>query len=137
MAVADGEVSFAGWQKGFGRTVTMKHPGGYKTYYGHLSRYGKGIKKGVQVEQKQIIGYVGSSGLSTGPHLDYRIKENGVFKNPFSIKFKPKSRLSGKALDVYLAKKNNFERLLKDESAPETLATETTRIKEYPDGWLG
>ena len=137
MAAADGRVGFAGWQKGFGRTVILKHPGGYKTYYGHLSRFAKGIKKGTRVEQKQIIGYVGSSGLSTGPHLDYRIKENGVFKNPFNMKFKPKSRLSGKTLDDYIEKQGEWGQLLENNSAPKTLQIETRKIRKQPDGWLG
>ncbi|HDH98566.1 MAG TPA: M23 family metallopeptidase [Deltaproteobacteria bacterium] len=137
MAAADGRVSFVGWQKGFGRIVILKHPGGYKTYYGHLSRFAKGIKKGIRVEQKQIIGYVGSSGLSTGPHLDYRIKENGVFKNPFNMKFKPKSRLSGKALDDYIKEQGEWGQLLENNSAPKTLQIETRKIRKQPDGWLG
>ena len=137
MAAADGRVSFVGWQKGFGRIVILKHPGGYKTYYGHLSRFAKGIKKGIRVEQKQIIGYVGSSGLSTGPHLDYRIKENGVFKNPFNMKFKPKSRLSGKALDDYIEEQGEWGQLLENNSAPKTLQIETRKIRKQPDGWLG
>jgi hypothetical protein len=137
MATADGRVSFVGWQKGFGRTVVLKHPGGYKTYYGHLSRFAKGIKKGIRVEQKQIIGYVGASGLATGPHLDYRIKENGVFRNPFNMKFKPKSRLSGKALDDYIEEQVNWIQLLDNDSAPKTLLIETRKIRKCPDGWLG
>ncbi len=137
MAAADGRVSFAGWQKGFGRTVILKHLGGYKTYYGHLSRFAKGIKKGIRVEQKQIIGYVGSSGLSTGPHLDYRIKENGVFRNPFNMKFKPKSRLSGKALDDYIEEQGEWGQLLENNSVPKTLQIETRKIRKQPDGWLG
>ncbi len=137
MATADGRVSFVGWQRGFGRIVVLKHPGGYKTYYGHLSRFAKGIKKGVRVEQKQIIGYVGSSGLSTGPHLDYRIKENGVFKNPFNMKFKPKSRLSGRVLDDYIEKQSGWKQLLNNDSGPKTLLIETRKIRKRPDGWLG
>ncbi|MBW2164429.1 MAG: M23 family metallopeptidase [Deltaproteobacteria bacterium] len=137
MAAADGRVSFVGWQKGFGRTVILKHPGGYKTYYGHLSRFAKGIKKGIRVEQKQIIGYVGSSGLSTGPHLDYRIKENGIFKNPFNMKFKPKSKLAGKALDDYIEEQGEWRQLIENNSAPKTLQIETRKIRERPDGWLG
>jgi murein DD-endopeptidase MepM/ murein hydrolase activator NlpD len=137
MAAASGRVSFVGWQKGFGRIVILKHPGGYKTYYGHLSRFAKGIKKGISVEQKQILGYVGSSGMSTGPHLDYRIKENGVFKNPFSMKFKPKSKLSAKALDEYIKEQGHWRQFLENNSAPKTLQIETRKIREHPDGWLG
>jgi murein DD-endopeptidase MepM/ murein hydrolase activator NlpD len=137
MATAAGKVSFVGWQRGFGRIVILKHAGGYKTYYGHLSRFAKGLKKGVSVRQKQIIGYVGSSGMSTGPHLDYRIEENGVFKNPFNMKFKPKSKLAGKLLDEYIEKQGYWRQFLENDSIHKTLQVETQKINDYPDGWLG
>jgi murein DD-endopeptidase MepM/ murein hydrolase activator NlpD len=60
---------------------------GYTTYYGHLSGFGPGIRKGARVKQKQIIGYVGSTGLSTGPHLDYRVAKDGQFRNPLRETF--------------------------------------------------
>lgn len=81
-AVADGTVLFVGWNGGFGNQVIVRHMNGYKSYYGHLSRYGPGIRRGTFVRQKQIIGYVGSTGLSTGPHLDYRLTKDGRFINP-------------------------------------------------------
>jgi murein DD-endopeptidase MepM/ murein hydrolase activator NlpD len=81
-AVADGTVTSCGWNNGFGNQVILRHMNGYMTYYGHLSGFGPGIRKGVKVRQKQIIGYVGSTGLSTGPHLDYRLAKNGKFRNP-------------------------------------------------------
>ncbi|MEE8328431.1 MAG: M23 family metallopeptidase, partial [Thermodesulfovibrionia bacterium] len=63
----------------------IKHPNGYETYYGHLSRIKKGIRKGKKVSQGEIIGYVGSTGLSTGPHLHYSIKRYSKFVNPLKI----------------------------------------------------
>ena len=84
VTVGDGKVIFAGWKKGFGRTVKIRHNGTYTTLYGHLSRYGKGIKTNRNVKQGQVIGYVGSTGLSTGPHLDYRLIKNGSYINPLS-----------------------------------------------------
>ena len=95
MAASDGKIIFRGRRGGFGKQIIIKHPNGYKTYYGHLSRYSRGTARGNKVKQKQIIGYVGSTGLSTGPHLDYRVSENGQFKNPFALKFKPRSILKG------------------------------------------
>lgn len=88
-AVADATVKFAGRNRGNGIQVVLRHRGGYETYYNHLSRIAKGVKHGAQVRQKQVIGYVGSTGLSTGPHLDYRVRKNGVFVNPLSEKFMP------------------------------------------------
>ena len=86
-AVADGTIISCGWGGGFGKQVIIQHPNGYRTYYGHLSSYGSGMKKGVRVKQKQIIGYVGSTGLSTGPHLDYRLAKDGQFRNPLKETF--------------------------------------------------
>jgi murein DD-endopeptidase MepM/ murein hydrolase activator NlpD len=81
-AVADGTVISCGWNGGYGKQVVICHPKGYQSMYGHLSGYGPGISKGKPVHQKQIIGYVGSTGLATGPHLDFRLLRNGVHRNP-------------------------------------------------------
>ena len=86
-AVADGTVLSCGWNGGFGNQVVLRHPNGYMTCYGHLSHYGPGIRKGTRVRQKRIIGYVGSTGLSTGPHLDYRLLKGGRFQNPLKETF--------------------------------------------------
>jgi murein DD-endopeptidase MepM/ murein hydrolase activator NlpD len=94
-AVADGIVVTAGWVEGFGNQVVIEHPDGFTSYYGHLSRFGPGIKESKKVGQKQIIGYVGSTGLSTGPHLDFRLSKNGQFINPQKETF-PAGRPIGK-----------------------------------------
>jgi murein DD-endopeptidase MepM/ murein hydrolase activator NlpD len=86
-AVADGVVIVCDWSGGFGKQVVLRHMNGYTTYYGHLSRYSSGIRSGARVKQKQIIGYVGSTGLSTGPHLDYRLAKDGRFRNPLKESF--------------------------------------------------
>jgi len=81
-AIADGTVTFCGWNAGYGKQVVIKHAKGYQSMYGHLSRFASGIKPGKLVRQKQIIGYVGTTGLSTGPHLDFRLLKNQTFRNP-------------------------------------------------------
>jgi murein DD-endopeptidase MepM/ murein hydrolase activator NlpD len=86
-AVADGTVASCGWNGGFGNQVILRHMNGYMTYYGHLSGFAPGIRRGARVGQKQIIGYVGSTGLSTGPHLDYRLAKDGKFRNPLKEVF--------------------------------------------------
>ena len=86
-AVADGTILSVGWNGGFGHQVIIRHMNGYRSYYGHLSRYGPGIREGLRVRQKQIIGFVGSTGLSTGPHLDYRLTKDGRFRNPLKEVF--------------------------------------------------
>ena len=82
IAVANGTVVSAGANGGSGNMVRLRHINGYESYYLHLSRYGKGMRSGAQVTQGQVIGYVGSTGLATGPHLDYRLRKNGTFVNP-------------------------------------------------------
>ena len=81
-AIADGTVVFCGWNGGYGRQIVIRHPKGYKSMYGHLSRFAPGIRTRKSIRQKQIIGYVGSSGLATGPHLDFRLLKNNAFRNP-------------------------------------------------------
>ncbi len=88
-AVADGVVIFKGWGGGGGNTLKIKHAGNLQTGYLHLSGYAKGIAKGKRVVQGQLIGYVGSTGASTGPHLDYRIWKNGTPIDPLKIPQEP------------------------------------------------
>ena len=76
-ALGDGRVTFAGTKGGYGNLVILQHDGSYSTRYGHLSKYGKGIKSGTNVQQGQIIGYVGSTGLATGPHLHFEFRIDG------------------------------------------------------------
>lgn len=85
-AIGDGTVIFAGRKGQYGNLVIIKHLNGYKTYYGHLSKIGRGIKKGTKVSQGQIIGYVGSTGLATGPHLHYEMRIKNKPVNPFNAK---------------------------------------------------
>jgi len=85
-AVCDGKAMFAGWQGGYGKSIIIQHNSTYSSHYGHLSHFAPGIKPGVRVKQGEIIGYVGSTGLATGPHLDFRISANGAFINPSNLK---------------------------------------------------
>lgn len=84
MAAGEGRVSFAGWQNGYGHTVIIDHGRGYTTLYAHMSKFG-GYKKGSRVRQGDIIGYVGSSGLATGPHLHYEFRVNGAHRDPLKM----------------------------------------------------
>lgn len=85
-AIADAVVNFAGRQGGYGNLLVLNHLGPYSTAYGHLSRFAKGIKRGARINQGEVIGYVGSTGLATGPHLHYEFRVNGVQKNPLALK---------------------------------------------------
>ena len=82
VAIADGVVVSAGWAGGGGNQVRLRHAGGLESYYLHLSGFAKSIRAGVRVDQGQLIGRVGATGTATGPHLDYRLRRNGVFVDP-------------------------------------------------------
>ena len=94
-AVGNGKVIAKAYQRnGGGNYIKIRHNRTYVTTYMHLSRFAKGIQVGSEVKQKQVIGYVGSTGLSTGPHLDFRVHENGKPINPLTIKSQPKKPIS-------------------------------------------
>jgi len=115
-AVADGKVIFCGWNRGYGKQVTIKHGNWYATYYGHLSRYGRGIRRGKRVKQKQIIGYVGSTGLATGPHLDYRMSKHGKFLDPLKMKSPPTSSIRAEHWEDFQARRDYLASLLRQTS---------------------
>ncbi|MFL2892657.1 MAG: M23 family metallopeptidase [Candidatus Pelagibacter sp.] len=102
MASGDGIVTRAQWCGGGGNCVKIKHNSVYQTVYAHMSKFGRGIKRGVRVKQGQIIGYVGSTGLSTGPHLHYEVIENGRKVNSQKLKLPSGRTLKGK-------QRNEFE----------------------------
>ncbi|HEV2747839.1 MAG TPA: peptidoglycan DD-metalloendopeptidase family protein [Allosphingosinicella sp.] len=96
LAATDGRISAAGWAGGYGRQVRIRHAGGLMTSYSHMSRIV--ARPGAQVRQGQVIGYVGSTGLSTGPHLHYELYRNGTPVNPASVKFTMRAQLNGDEL---------------------------------------
>jgi len=115
-AVADGTVNSCGWNSGFGNQVILRHTNGYSTCYGHLSSFGRGIRKGARVKQQQIIGYVGSTGLSTGPHLDYRLLKDGQFRNPLKETFIPGVPIEEKEMEMFEKKRDEMLAWLEGES---------------------
>lgn len=100
MAAGDARVAFVGWKGGYGRVVVLDHGRGYSTLYGHMSRFA-GIKPGQRIGQGTVIGYVGASGLATGPHLHYEFQVNGAQRNPLSVTMPPPEPLSGAALVAF------------------------------------
>ena len=130
MAASEGRVEFIGVKGGFGKQIILAHANGYRTHYGHLSRFNKDLRAGSRVDQKDIIGYVGSTGLSTGPHLDYRIEVNGVFKNPFSLEFKPKSVLQGAELAQFSRVKEQIFQRVASVQKDNLLAVKNIVLKE-------
>ena len=84
-ATGDGVVEFAGRKGGYGNLVVLRHQSQYQTYYGHLSGFAAGIRKGTRVAQGDVIGYVGATGIATGPHLHYEFRVGGVHRNPLAM----------------------------------------------------
>lgn len=84
-AAGDGKITWRGTKGGYGRTIILQHGGNITTLYAHMSRYQKGLGNGDRVKQGQVIGYVGASGLATGPHLHYEFRTNGVHRNPLTV----------------------------------------------------
>jgi murein DD-endopeptidase MepM/ murein hydrolase activator NlpD len=102
----------AGREGNYGNYVRIRHANGYKTAYAHMLRFAAGVAKGVKVRQGQIIGYLGNTGMSTGPHLHYEVLVNNQFTNPLSIKI-PKSRqLQGRLLTDFRREKARIEDLM-------------------------
>ncbi|MGH9627808.1 MAG: peptidoglycan DD-metalloendopeptidase family protein, partial [Bryobacteraceae bacterium] len=105
-AVAAGRVVFSGRSGGSGNLIRIKHSGGYETYYLHLSR--RYVRRGQHVQQGQRIGSVGSTGLATGPHLDFRIRKNGSFVDFERLKLPRSSKLSAAQADAFAAARDRF-----------------------------
>jgi murein DD-endopeptidase MepM/ murein hydrolase activator NlpD len=113
VSVGDGLILRASWDNGGGgRVVKIKHNGTYTTQYMHLSKYGKGIKKGVRVKQGQIIGYVGASGLATGPHLDFRFYRNGKPIDPLKVKSPAANPVDSANLQQFNIEKEHWLKIL-------------------------
>ncbi len=119
VAVADGVVATAERQRGYGNLLVLEHQGSYSTAYGHLKNFAKGIRKGVRVSQGETIGYVGQSGLATGPHLHYEFRVKGRQVDPLAISLPRAMPLAGALLGRFKASSKNLQAQLQ-------LAGETT-----------
>jgi murein DD-endopeptidase MepM/ murein hydrolase activator NlpD len=127
-ASGNGIVSVAGWESGYGKYVRIKHTNGYETAYGHMSAFARGMQPGARVRQGQIIGYVGSTGLSTGPHLHYEILVNNRFVDPLKIKL-PRGRvLDGPTLANFEKERDRFDGMM-NRPAPRVAETKGTTTR--------
>ncbi len=109
---ANGVVVSAGWSGGGGRTVKVRHPSGYVTWYLHLSKFAKSVRAGQRVRQGDVVGFVGSSGLATGSHLDYRVQKNGQWIDPLSLRSAPAEPVKREEMPSYLAERDRLRRAL-------------------------
>lgn len=133
LAAGDGVVVEARRWGGYGNWVRLRHANGWETGYAHTSRYAKGIRAGVRVKQGQVIAYVGSTGMSTGPHLHYEVWRNGQRVNPIGAKVPQGTILAGAELKAFKAKKGRIDALLAanatGEGATKLAAAETDTVQ--------
>jgi murein DD-endopeptidase MepM/ murein hydrolase activator NlpD len=123
VSAGNGTVTKAEWDSGYGRRVEVQHANGYVTAYSHMSRFAAGIRPGARVRQGQVIGYVGNTGLSTGPHLHYEVIVNGRFVDPMRIRVPRGRELDGRALAEFKRQRETVDGLL-------TRAGSTTRVAQ-------
>lgn len=114
IASGNGVVEKAGWTGGYGRQTIIRHANGYETSYNHQSAIASGIKPGVRVRQGQVIGYVGSTGLATGPHLHYELIVNGRKVDPMRVRLPDSRTLEGAELEAFIRERDRIDTLLKE-----------------------
>lgn len=119
MAIGDGKVTVARYRGAAGNMVEIVHNSVHKTQYLHLSKYGKGIREGVRVKQGQVIGYVGSTGTSTGPHLDFRFYQNGKAINPLTVKSPPAEPVKESYREEFMVKSDSLMKVFKEILLPD------------------
>jgi len=112
IAAGDGEIVEAGWRRGYGNHTAIRHASGYVTSYSHQSAFANGIRPGVKVRQGQVIGYVGSTGLSTGPHCHFEVVVNGTQVDPMRIRLPDNKSLTGEALIAFERDRTNIDTLM-------------------------
>lgn len=123
LAAGDGIIEMVGGKGGYGNYVRIRHPNGYSTAYGHMARYADGVAPGVAVKQGQIIGYVGNSGLSTGPHCHFEVLVNNDFVNPMTIAVPRGLQLQGRELAEFQRERNRIEALMQMDPVTSRVAT--------------
>ncbi|HTN62896.1 MAG TPA: M23 family metallopeptidase, partial [Devosia sp.] len=122
-AAGDGVVEFHGWQSGYGNKIEIKHVNGFETAYAHMSRYEPGIQVGTRVRQGQLIGYVGSTGYATGPHLHFEMKINGNLVDPLSVKLPRENTMPPQYKAQFAQTVAQINELMARKAAPVSVAT--------------
>ena len=124
-SIGDGKVAFAGWKGGNGKLVSVLHDNGYKSHYAHLSSIRHGIRPGVSVDQRELIGFVGATGLATGPHLHFGMSRGPLFINPLSVRLIPDRALEGPDREMFRA-----------HATPLTARLDALLVRAGPEGGL-
>jgi murein DD-endopeptidase MepM/ murein hydrolase activator NlpD len=131
-AIADGTVLMARWNGGYGNFVEIRHAGGLMSCYGHLSRYGPGVKSGRSVRQGQTVGYVGTTGLSTGPHLHFEVRQGGKPVNPLKVIPPRAEPVAKKSMPEFNALKASYLADLARPAGPVAMAQDSGEQKREP-----
>ena len=116
MASGAGTVEYSGWKGGYGKFISIRHSAVYQTNYAHLQDYAKGMRRGAKVQQGQVIGYLGSTGSSTGPHLHYEVVVNGKKENSQTLKLPSAAPLEGNNKNLFEIQKRNIDNLILESS---------------------
>ena len=124
-SIGDGSVVYKGWKGGYGNLLEIRHKNGFKTRYGHLSRYAAGMSNGKRVKMGEIIGYVGSTGLSTGPHLHFEMHKDGVPINPMKVKLPRAPSVKSAYLNAFLHQSDSLVALMASFQVPAVSQSET------------
>ena len=132
-AAGNGVVIKAGWDSGYGRRVEIQHANGYVTTYNHMSGFGRGVAEGVHVTQGQVIGYLGQTGLATGPHLHYEVIINGNFVDPMAIKLARTREFDGKMLAAFKRERDRIDQIRPRRRPPRLSAIEKPRRSDGQD----
>ncbi len=114
MAVGDGTITYLGYNGGYGNYIDIRHNATFETQYAHLSSYAQGLRAGSRVTQGQVIGYVGSTGYSTGPHLHYQVEVNGELVNPLEVEFPSGDAIAEEYKPAFDQKRSELEQLLQN-----------------------
>ena len=101
-----------GWESGYGKFILIQHNNGYETAYGHMSAFARGVNEGDHVRQGQLIGFMGSTGLSTGSHLHFEIRVNGRFVDPMRIKLPRGRELQGPMLTAFEQERERLDAIM-------------------------
>src|SRR5580693_5861606 len=131
-AAGNGSVIKAGWDGGYGRRVEIQHANGYVTAYNHMSGFGRWIVEGAHVVQGQTVGYLGDSGLATGPHLHYEVIINGNFVDPMAIKLPRTREFDGRMLAAFKRERDRIDQLMAESPGATAMATERPAFAPVP-----
>jgi murein DD-endopeptidase MepM/ murein hydrolase activator NlpD len=112
LATGNGTITKAAWTNGYGRHIEIQHANGYTSTYSHMSAFAKGMKPGVKIKLGQVIGYLGSTGLSTGPHIHYEVKINNNFVDPMRIKLPQGRELNGALLTAFKQERDRIDAMM-------------------------